>query len=262
MGPPSGSGACVSHGITAVAPWRDQVAEQALPKSRARSRRQRVRVTGLCRGGMFTAADAVAALAAIDDNRRAIDEAATLGADCLVCRRRLGGLRATGSRDIAGAPHDGRSRGSRDPAASPRGGSAARHRAAPPGLRRRPLGPQHASAGARPLRRAHPARALGVVIDAYHVWWDPELAREIARAGAGGKVCRPPHLRLAGADARSLLDRGMMGEGVIEQKKIRGWVEAAGYTGFAGVEIFSDRWWSAPADEVLDTCVARYQSVV
>ena len=62
---------------------------------------------------------------------------------------------------------------------------------------------------------------------------------------------------------RDLLnDRGMMGDGIIELRKIRGWVEAAGYTGFAEVEIFSDRWWSMPADEVLDTCVARYQSVV
>ena len=54
----------------------------------------------------------------------------------------------------------------------------------------------------------------------------------------------------------------MMGDGIIELKKVRGWVEAVGYTGFAEVEIFSERWWSAPADEVLDTCVARYLAVV
>jgi sugar phosphate isomerase/epimerase len=103
--------------------------------------------------------------------------------------------------------------------------------------------------------------ALGVALDVYHVWWDPKLAAQIARAGKERLLAY--HVCDWLNPTRDLLnDRGMMGDGIIELKKIRGWVEAAGYDGFAEVEIFSDRWWSLPAGEVLDTCVARYQAVV
>ena len=116
MGPPSGGGACVRHGITAVAPWRDQVAKIGLAESARVLADSGLRVTGLCRGGMFTAADAVGRLAAIDDNRRAIDEAATLGADCLVFV--VGGLppaRATSPAPATWSPRGSR-RSCRTPA--------------------------------------------------------------------------------------------------------------------------------------------------
>ncbi len=103
--------------------------------------------------------------------------------------------------------------------------------------------------------------ALGVALDVYHVWWDPKLEAQIARAGRERLLAY--HVCDWLVPTRDLLnDRGMMGDGIIELKKVRGWVEAVGYAGFAEVEIFSERWWSTPADEVLDTCVARYQAVV
>jgi sugar phosphate isomerase/epimerase len=103
--------------------------------------------------------------------------------------------------------------------------------------------------------------ALGVALDVYHVWWDPKLESQIARAGRERLLAY--HICDWLVPTRDLLnDRGMMGDGVIELKKVRGWVEAAGYTGAAEVEIFSERWWDTPAQEVLSTCIARYNSVV
>jgi sugar phosphate isomerase/epimerase len=102
--------------------------------------------------------------------------------------------------------------------------------------------------------------ALGVAVDVYHVWWDPKLKAQIERAGRDRLLAY--HVCDWLVPTRDLLnDRGMMGDGVIELKKVRGWMEAAGYAGFAEVEIFSDQWWSRPADEVLDTCAERYRSV-
>lgn len=104
--------------------------------------------------------------------------------------------------------------------------------------------------------------ALGVALDVYHVWWDPKLQQQIARAGQerllAYHVC---DWRLPTRDLLS--DRGMMGDGVIELSKIRQWVEAAGFAGYAEVEIFSALdWWQRSGDETLDTCIARHRSVV
>jgi len=103
--------------------------------------------------------------------------------------------------------------------------------------------------------------ALGVAVDVYHTWWDPKLEGQIARAGKQRLLAY--HVCDWLVPTRDLLnDRGMMGDGIIELKKIRAQVEAAGYAGPVEAEIFSNTWWSRPADEVLDTCVARYRSVV
>ena len=102
----------------------------------------------------------------------------------------------------------------------------------------------------------------GAAIDVYHVWWDPELEAQLMRAGAGGADPGASYLRLAGADARPLNDRGMMGDGVVDLKRIRGWFEAAGFHGPQEVEIFSaENWWKRDGDEVLRTCVERFRTV-
>jgi sugar phosphate isomerase/epimerase len=104
--------------------------------------------------------------------------------------------------------------------------------------------------------------ALGVAVDVYHVWWDPKLQAQIARAG---------HERLLAfhvcdwlVPTRDMLnDRGMMGDGVIDIRRIRGWVEAAGFAGYSEVEIFSaENWWRRAGGEVLDTCISRHRSAV
>jgi sugar phosphate isomerase/epimerase len=103
---------------------------------------------------------------------------------------------------------------------------------------------------------------VGVAIDAYHVWWDPELMQQIARAGAGGKILAHHICDWLVPTRDLLLDRGMMGDGVIDLKGIRAAIEAAGYHGPQEVEVFSaENWWKRPGDEVLDTCIERFRSV-
>jgi sugar phosphate isomerase/epimerase len=95
----------------------------------------------------------------------------------------------------------------------------------------------------------------------YHVWWDPKLAEQITRAGRERLLAY--HVCDWLLPTRDLLnDRGMMGDGIIELRKIRSWIEEAGYVGPAEVEIFSDAWWGRPLEDVLDTCIQRHRSVV
>ena len=103
--------------------------------------------------------------------------------------------------------------------------------------------------------------ALGVALDVYHTWWDPALHEGIRRAGAERLLAY--HVCDWLVPTRDLLlDRGMMGDGVIELRRVRQAVEAAGFDGFVEVEIFSQDWWSRPMDEVLQACIARHRSVV
>jgi sugar phosphate isomerase/epimerase len=104
--------------------------------------------------------------------------------------------------------------------------------------------------------------ALGVAVDVYHVWWDPKLQAQIARAGKDRLLAF--HVCDWLTPTRDLLnDRGMMGDGVIDIPRIRGWVEAQGFAGYSEVEIFSTLdWWQRDAAETLDTCIARHREVV
>src|SRR5262249_36800515 len=100
----------------------------------------------------------------------------------------------------------------------------------------------------------------GVAVDTYHVWWDPELAREIARAGRNILAYHVNDWLVPTTDL--LLDRGMMGDGVIDLRAIRAMVEAAGYRGHCEVEILSaENWWKRDSDEVLRICIERHQTV-
>ena len=247
---------CVRHGITGISPWRDQLEALGVGEGARRIKASGLTVTGLCRGGMFTAADAAGRAAACDDNRRAVDEALEIGARCLVLV--VGGL-PPGSRDMVAAR------------AQVRDGIAelleyARPQGMPIAIE--PLHPMYAADRAciNTLAQANDlceqlGAGLGVAVDVYHVWWDPCLAVEIARAGRrvlGFHICDwlVPTTDL-------LLDRGMMGDGVIDIPAIRAMIEAAGYDGFCEVEIFSAaNWWKRDPDEVLRTCIERHRTVV
>jgi sugar phosphate isomerase/epimerase len=102
---------------------------------------------------------------------------------------------------------------------------------------------------------------LGVAVDVYHVWWDPDLQREIARAGAANRLLAYHICDWLVPTCDLLNDRGMMGDGVIDLPRIRRWMHDAGYRGFHEVEIFSDRWWKAEPDSVLATCKQRHATV-
>jgi sugar phosphate isomerase/epimerase len=103
---------------------------------------------------------------------------------------------------------------------------------------------------------------LGVAVDVYHVWWDPDLRQQIARAGQNHWLYAF-HVCDWLVPTRDLLtDRGMMGDGVIDIPQIRGWMEASGYDGAVEVEIFSaENWWKRDPAEVLRVCRERYAKV-
>jgi len=248
---------CARAGIRAVAPWRDQVAKIGLEESARIIRDNGMRVTGLCRGGMFPAATPEGLREAHDDNRRALDEALTLEADCLVLV--VGGL-PEGSRDLPGARRmveDGIAKLL----------EAARPAGMP--LAIEPLHPMYAAdrACVNSLKQAldicdRLGEGVGVAVDVYHVWWDPDLYVQIARAGASERLLAYHICDWLVPTKDLLLDRGMMGDGVIDLPRIRQAVTQAGYRGLNEVEIFSaETWWKRDPDEVLRVCVERHQSV-
>jgi sugar phosphate isomerase/epimerase len=249
--------ACSRRGITAIAPWRDQVERIGLAEAVRIVRDNGMRVTDLCRGGMFPAPDAAGRQRAIDDNRRAVDEAAALGADALVLV--CGGL-PTGSRDLSGAR------------AMVIAGIAAilpHARACRMPLAIEPLHPMYAAdrccintlEQALDVCDALADDMVGIAIDTYHVWWDPALFTQIARAGKRRRI-RAHHICDWLVPTRHLLlDRGMMGDGVIDFRPIRRAIEDAGFRGPQAVEILSEEWWKRPGEEVIETCIERYNAL-
>jgi sugar phosphate isomerase/epimerase len=247
---------CARVGISAISPWRDIVQAYGVERAGKLIRSHDMTVTGLCRGGMFTAADEAGRRAALDDNRRAVDEAAEIGAQCLVLV--VGGL-PKGSRDIV----DARSQ-VRDALAA----LLPYARQAKMPLAIEPLHPMFAAdrACVNTLAQANDlcdelGDGAGVAIDVYHLWWDPDLAIQVARAGKNILAYHVNDWLVPTTDL--LLDRGMMGDGVIDLRAIRAMVEATGYRGHCEVEILSaDNWWKRDPDEVLRICIERHQTVV
>jgi sugar phosphate isomerase/epimerase len=248
---------CLRHGITAISPWRDQVEAIGLAEAVRIVEANGLRVTGLCRGGMFPADSPAGRARAIEDNLRAIDEASALHAECLVLV--VGGLPAS-SRDIAGA---------RQMVADGIAAILPHARASGVPLAIEPLHPMYAAdrSNINTIDQALDlcetlGQGVGVAIDVYHVWWDPKLAAAIARAGRMGRILAHHICDWLVPTRDLLLDRGMMGDGVIDLRGIRAMIEAAGYHGPQEVEIFSrDDWWKRPGDEVVRTVIERFNSV-
>jgi sugar phosphate isomerase/epimerase len=248
--------ACLRHGITSISPWREHVAEAGLDEAARIVKANGLRVTGHCRGGFFPAADAAGRQAAIDDNRRAIDEAAALTASCLVMV--VGGL-PKGSRDLAGARRmvsDGLAE------------ILPYARQAGVKLALEPLHPFYAAERAclNTLKQSldlcdELGDGTGVAIDVYHVWWDPELEEQVARAGRNRQILAHHICDWLVPTTDPLNDRGMMGDGVVDLGRFRAMIENAGFHGPQEVEIFSRSWQARPVDEVLATIVERYNSV-
>jgi sugar phosphate isomerase/epimerase len=247
------------HDIRGIAPWRDEVGEIGAKAAARMIRDNGLAVTGFVRSGFFPVADRKGRQAAIDDNLRAIDDAATLEAKCLVIV--AGGLPKE-SRDLAGA---------RTMVRDGLGEILDHARSAGVPLAIEPLHPMYCAdrACVNTLAQAldlceelvgKSGEGIGVAVDVYHVWWDPELKAQIERAG--DKRLLAFHLcdwLVPTTDL--LLDRGMMGDGVIDIPLIRSWMEAVGYRGPHEVEIFSkNNWWKRDPDEVLATCRLRYET--
>ncbi len=247
---------CARHQIRGISPWRDQVQALGLQRTAQLIRSNELAVSGYCRGGMFPGIDEAARRAVDDDNRRAVDEALALNAACLVLV--VGGLPGE-SKDIAGA---------RSQVRDGLGRLLEYSRQAGMPLAIEPLHPMYAAdrACVNTLEQANDLcdelgdDGLGIAVDLYHTWWDPKFYAEIERAGR--KRILGFHLCDWLVPTRDLLlDRGMMGDGVIDIRAARQAVEALGYTGAHEVEIFSEHtWWQRDPDSVLETCKARHQS--
>jgi sugar phosphate isomerase/epimerase len=250
--------ACARLGIRAIDPWRDQVAAVGLDRAVRAVKDAGLDLSGYCRGGMFTADNA---------HRSAVDEAVALGASCIVLV--VGGLPqysrpgSAMSKDIAAARnqvHDGIAEML----------DYAKQARLP--LAIEPLHPAYAADRACVNTTKHaldlcdaldPGRtgAIGVALDVYHIWWDPELMAQIARAGRDRLLAF--HVCDWLVPTKDILnDRGMMGDGVIDIKSVRAAVEAQGFAGYSEIEIFSNDWWGRPLDEVLQTCIERHRTVV
>jgi sugar phosphate isomerase/epimerase len=245
---------CARQGIGWIGLWRDKVADCGLTRSARLVRDAGVSVSSLCRGGFFPSRGVDALRARRDDNRRAVDEAAELGTDVLVL--------------VCGPPLDRDLDGARELVAEGIADLVPYATAAGVKLGIEPLHPMFAGdrsvivtlAQATALAERFPAASVGVVVDAYHVWWDPELQAQLSRAAGrilgyhvSDWLVPPPGM---------LMGRGMMGDGLIDLRRLRGWVEAAGYGGPIEVEIFNQEIWDGPGDEVLTMIKVRALSVV
>lgn len=250
---------CVKAGVTGVGLWREPVQKYGVEAAAELVCGAGLTVTSLCRGGFFTAIEPEARAEALADNRRAIDEAATLGTDTLVLVS--GGL-PSGSRDLSAA---------RERIADALGELAPY--AADHGVRLaiEPLHPMYASdrcvvstlAQALDLAERFPAERVGVVVDTYHLWWDDTVADQIARAGVGGRIAA---FQLADwvtpLPEGVLLGRGQLGDGSVDFRWFRERVDATGYTGPIEVEIFNPDLWARDGAEVLAEVADRYRTVV
>jgi sugar phosphate isomerase/epimerase len=248
---------CVRAGLESIGVWREPLAEIGVEKAKELLNDAGLRVSSLCRGGFLTAMDPQARRAAIADNVAAIKEAVALGTDALVMV--VGGL-PQGSRDLPGA------RGRVAEAIAELAPIAGDH-----GVRLA-LEPMHpiftadrgvlATLGeALDLAEKFPADQVAVVVDTFHVWWDPQVEAQIARAAgriASFQVCD----WITPFPGDALLSRGMMGDGHIDFLRLRRLVEAAGYRGDIEVEIFNAEVWASDPDDVVALMKSRYASEV
>ncbi|MEO6329881.1 MAG: sugar phosphate isomerase/epimerase family protein [Ginsengibacter sp.] len=240
-------------GVKGITVWRDALEGRNIMQTGNMLRENDLSVVSLCRGGFFSHKDAVKRKSAIDDNRRAIDEAAELGTSMLVL--------------VCGADPFQSLEESRKQI---RDGIAALipdASAAGVKVTIEPLHPMYADvrSAINTLEQANDMAEelnspwVGVAVDVYHLWWDPFLEREIKRCGEHGNLAAFHICDWKVPTTDILLDRGLMGEGCIPVKQIRSWVEAAGFRGFNEVEIFSNAYWREDQSEFLDKIIKAYK---
>lgn len=239
-------------GVNGITVWRQALEDRDPAAVGQQIRDAGLAVVSLCRGGFFPGLDAAARQAALADNRRAIDEAADLGTPLvvLVCGALPGQPLSESRKQIrdgiaAILPH-----------AQERGVKLAIE----------PLHPMYADSRSaiNTMKQANDmcdeidSPWVGVAVDVYHIWWDPDLETEIRRCGQDDRLFAF-HICDWRTPTEDLLnDRELMGEGCIPIATIRGWVEEAGFTGFNEVEIFSNRYWAGDQEPFLQKIVDAY----
>jgi sugar phosphate isomerase/epimerase len=240
-------------GVKGVTVWRDSLVGRNIKQTGKMLRDHDLTIVSLCRGGFFPAKDPSKRKLLIDDNRKAIDEAVELETSMIVL--------------VCGADPSQPLEESRKQI---RDGVAAilpEATAAGVKLAIEPLHPMYADtrsaintlAQANDMAEALNSPSVGVAVDVYHLWWDPFLEKEIKRCGANGNLMAFHICDWKVPTSNLLLDRGLMGEGCIPIKQIRSWVEAAGFTGFNEVEIFSTAYWKENQAEFLKKIIRAYK---
>jgi sugar phosphate isomerase/epimerase len=248
---------CLDAGLGAIGIWREQLAEVGRDEACRLVAESGLRVSSLCRGGFFTTADPAEAQAAEARNHEAIEEAAALNAATLVLVP--GGL-PPGDRDLVAA----RDRASR---AIERLVPYAHELGVNLGIE--PMNPIYAAdrgvistlAQALDIAEHFDATDVGVVVDTFHLWWEPGIADQVQRAGqriVSYQICD----WITPLPADTLLARGMMGDGHIDFPTFTRSVALTGYHGDIEVEIFNADLWAAPPAEVVDTMAERYLELV
>ena len=240
-------------GVKGITVWRDALAGRNIKQTRKMLLDHDLTIVSLCRGGFFAHKDLNKRKEAIDDNRRAIEDAAKLETSMvvLVC-----------GADPCQSLEESRKQILDGLAAVIPDASAVRIK-----LTIEPLHPMSADtrSAINTLSRANDmaeelnSHWVGVAVDVYHLWWDPFLEKEIRRCGENGNLAAFHICDWKVPTTDMLLDRGLMGEGCIPVKKIRSWVEAAGFKGFNEVEIFSNAYWKEDQSEFLKKIIRAYK---
>jgi sugar phosphate isomerase/epimerase len=239
-------------GVKGISVWRHVLEPMGAPQAGKMLRDAGMSVPALVRGGFFVAPDTKGRQVAIDENRRCIDEAVAINADMIVLV-------------VGAAPGipltDARKQVAEGIAAILPQAAAARIK-----LAIEPLHPMYATdkscinrmAEARRICEQLKSPYVGIACDVYHVWWDPDLEKEIALAGEQ-RTLFAFHICDWRVDTRHLLtDRGLMGDGCIDLRAIRHWVESAGFKGWNEVEVFSEHYWSMDQTEYVDRICRAY----
>jgi sugar phosphate isomerase/epimerase len=243
-------------GVKGITVWRDTLDGRDIQQTGNMLREEGLSIVSLCRGGFFPATDKNKRKVAIDDNKRAIEEAAALGAPLIVL---VCGADPTQSLD------DSRQQIQDGIAAVLDEASAAGVK-----LAIEPLHPMYADtrsaintlAQANDMAETLNSSWVGVAVDVYHLWWDPSLEQEIKRCGQHHNLLAFHVCDWNVPTSDMLLDRGLMGEGCIPIRKIRSWVEATGFNGFNEVEIFSTRFWKEDQSAFLQKIIKAYREHV
>lgn len=239
--------------VKGITVWRDALDGRNIKQTGKMLREHDLTIVSLCRGGFFPHKDLSKRTQAIDDNKKAIEEAAELGTSMLVL--------------VCGADPSQSLEESRKQI---RDGIAAiipQASAAGVKLTIEPLHPMYADtrsaintlAQANDMAEELNSPWVGVAVDVYHLWWDSFLEKEIKRCGENGNLAAFHICDWKVPTTDILLDRGLMGDGCIPVKQIRSWVEAAGFNGFNEVEIFSNAYWKEDQSDFLKKIIKAYQ---
>lgn len=242
-----------ASGVKGITVWRDALQGRNIRQTGEMLRDLGLGIVSLCRGGFFPDIEKIKRAAAIDENKKAIDEAAELGTDMvvLVCGAEPRQSLEDSRKQIQESIH------TLLPHAADAGVKLAIE----------PLHPMYADTRsaintlgqANDMAEALNSPWVGVAIDVYHLWWDPSLEKEIKRCGDHGNLSAFHICDWNVPTTDLLFDRGLMGEGCIPIPKIRGWVEETGYNGFYEVEIFSNKFWGGDQSQFLEKIISAYQ---